>query len=84
MDMSKIKDRRMIAAIGLMSRANVGYVSMRNIQSVNSTEYLLELYPDKSDAEAMVLLAIQFAYANVSTYMDFITEQVGKKRGREA
>ena len=82
MDMSKVKDRRMVAALGFLTRSNVGYVGMVAGLCDEAKEEIAKLYPDQTDAEAFVLLSIQFANDFLGRFENYVSQQLYLKTKR--
>jgi len=81
MDMSKVKDRRMVAALGFLSRADVGYVGMVNGLSDTCKDEIAKIYPKATDAEAFVVLAVKFAYDQRGSFEVFIEQELEVRSG---
>jgi len=72
MSLKDIHDRRLRSALGFLSRADVGYIRMRKSIPSILRQRIVILYPWKSDAEAFVLLALQFADKHNPEFLTYI------------
>jgi len=75
MTRKEVDKKRQFEALELLSRSGVGYIHGVNTLGTENVDKIYDLGLAGSEAEAIVKIALQFAFSNRGDFIQFVNEQ---------
>ena len=80
MTKQELDEKRAMAAVQLLRRSGVGYIMAKNSLHAKNIEMAQDITLAGSDVEALVKIALQFAFFNPEALQGFIQTQNATRR----
>lgn len=84
MTKQEIDERRAMDALNFLRRSGVGYIYALNALTPKTVDLVRDMTLSGSDAEALVKIALQFAFQHTTGLKGYIAEQAYKASHRRS